>query len=106
MPSSSSSSGPLSCPRCAVSYPLSERLLVVARGCPSGEIVLGVRPQDVVVSQDERSDQNDAENEAEENPLKPKFVFPDVQNFQEKIHQAPNHRHDEDRANGDGDVIA
>jgi len=46
-----------------LSYPLSERLLVVARGCPSGEIVLGVRPQDVVVSQDERSDQNAIEAE-------------------------------------------
>ena len=27
----------------------------------------------------------DAENEATQNPLKPEFVFPDVQNFQEKI---------------------
>src|SRR5438093_1830824 len=32
-------------------YPLSERLLVVARGAPSGRIALGVRPPEVAVPQ-------------------------------------------------------
>jgi multiple sugar transport system ATP-binding protein len=44
-------------------YPLSDRLLAMARNCSSTEIVLGVRPQDVVVSFDAASSQNAIEAE-------------------------------------------
>ncbi len=44
-------------------YPLSDRLLAMARACSSTEIVLGVRPQDVLVSQEGPSPQNSIEAE-------------------------------------------
>src|SRR5437870_2027909 len=44
-------------------YPLSDRLLAMARHCSSTEIVLGVRPQDVVVSRDGAASQNSIEAE-------------------------------------------
>src|SRR5262249_29707090 len=50
-------------------------------------------------------DEDGAEDEEEEDPLQPAVVLADVEDFEQEEDEAADQRHDQRRADGDGDVV-